>query len=565
MGSLVLPERIWPEWKMAGEFLEGQWERALSLDCKRSSHAIQVECPDSNKISSIFDAISYSKGASVLRMLMSVVGEDKFFKGVSLYLNKHLYGNAEMQDLWDGIAAAVGKDVGEMMNAWTLRVGFPVIRVDEVGDGKIKLSQHRFLSTGDVKDNEDETVWWVPLEIKTVGDDTRVDHDAILSTREATYSVASDVFKLNAETVGVYRVAYSPERLAKLGAQAASFSVADRVGLMSDASALAAAGYARTSGALNLASSLAMSEQDFLPFSRVSAFLASLAGAWWEHPVRDQVDALRISIFRPVVERMGYAFSSSDTPEVRELRKLAISVCARAGDPDVIATLCAQFKRFMNGDESAIVPDLQQITFRIAAAHGGEGEYDALLGVYDHPPVPTARIDAIWALGAVRAPALIQRTLDMIASDHVKDQDVYLFFMGLGASRYARHAGAEYLMSKWGELNKRFHASFGLRHAIAGAFGALSSKEDLARVEAFVMDNGESRSRKGEEMRRPADTRHGQVRDHSRADDRRYSSPCGLGRARHGRRGGLVQGARGEQVMPSMPRRVRGRVKEGEV
>ncbi|CAK9784200.1 hypothetical protein CC85DRAFT_324940 [Cutaneotrichosporon oleaginosum] len=233
MGSLVLPERIWPEWKMAGEFLEAHWDRALSLDAKRSSHPIQVECPDSNKIATIFDAISYSKGASVLRMLMSVVGEEKFFQGVATYLNKHLYGNAEMQDLWDGISSSVGKDVGDMMNAWTMRVGFPVVRVEELGNSKLKLSQARFLSTGDAKPEENKTTWWVPLEVKTVDKDgAQVDHSAVLSDREMEYNVASDTFKLNAEAVGVYRVAYTPERLGKLGSQAASFSPADRLGLI---------------------------------------------------------------------------------------------------------------------------------------------------------------------------------------------------------------------------------------------------------------------------------------------------------------------------------------------
>lgn len=493
MGSLVLPDRIWPEWKMGGEFLEAHWERALNLDCKRSSHPIQVECPDSNKISSIFDAISYSKGASVLRMLMYVVGEEKFFKGVSLYLKKHLYGNAEMQDLWDGISAAVGKDVREMMESWTLRVGFPVVRVDEVGDGKIKLSQHRFLSTGDVKPDEDETVWWVPLEIKSVGPDgATVDHDAILSTRESTYSVKSDTFKLNGDIVGVYRVQYSPERLAKLGEQAASFSVADRLGLMSDAASIAAAGYSKTSGALNLAAALAKSERELLPYSRIATFLGSIAGAWWENDsVHDAINRLRIAIFRPVVDRMGYDYASSDTPEVRELRTLAISVCARAGDKDVIAALQERFNAFVGG--KPMVPDLQESILRTAAQNGGEKEYEALLGVYNNPAVPAARVDAIRALGAVRDPKLLQRTVDMIGSDAVKDQDVYIFFVALGANRAAKRIGADYLMERWGELNKRFHASYGLKNAIAFAFGGLSSHEDLAKVEAFVKANGELR------------------------------------------------------------------------
>ncbi|GMK57699.1 hypothetical protein CspeluHIS016_0405330 [Cutaneotrichosporon spelunceum] len=486
MGSLVLPERIWPEWKMAGEFLEAHWERALSLDAKRSSHPIQVECPDSNKIATIFDAISYSKGASVLRMLMSVVGEVKFFQGVSAYLNKHLYGNAEMQDLWDGISSAVGKDIGEMMNAWTMRVGFPVVRVEELGNGKIKLSQSRFLSTGDLRSDEDETTWWVPLEIKSVGKDgSQVDHSAVLSARSAEYTVRSDTFKLNAETVGVYRVAYTPERLGKLGLQAASFSAADRLGLISDASALAQAGYTSTSGALVLATALAKGEREYLPLSRISSFLSALAGAWWELPLRERIDKLRIEIFKPVVERMGYESVPTDEPEVQELRRLAISVCARAGDADVLSALKERFA----SQGAAIAPDLRQITFRTVAAHGGEKEYEAMLQVYEQPPVPMARNDAIWALTAARDPKLMQRTVDMIASDAVKDQDVYLFFMGMAANPAARRNGAQYLMDQWDELNKRFHASYGLRNAIAGAFGALSSKEDLAKVETFIKDN----------------------------------------------------------------------------
>ena len=47
----------------------------------------------------MFDAISYSKGASVLRMLSRMLGEDVFLRGVSIYLKKHLYANAVTKDL----------------------------------------------------------------------------------------------------------------------------------------------------------------------------------------------------------------------------------------------------------------------------------------------------------------------------------------------------------------------------------------------------------------------------------------------------------------------------------
>lgn len=140
-------------------------------------------------------------------MLAAVVGEDKFLKGVSIYLKKHLYGNASTEDLWNGISEASGVDVAKIMHQWVLSVGFPVISVEEVDGGKsIKVRQDRFLNTGDVKDEENKTLWYVPLELKTAGKDGKVqiEHKAILSEREKTFDLkGADVFKLNAETVGV--------------------------------------------------------------------------------------------------------------------------------------------------------------------------------------------------------------------------------------------------------------------------------------------------------------------------------------------------------------------------
>ena len=45
---------------------------------------------------------------TVLRMLMNFVGEERFLKGVSIYLKKHLYANSVTRDLWEGIEEASG-------------------------------------------------------------------------------------------------------------------------------------------------------------------------------------------------------------------------------------------------------------------------------------------------------------------------------------------------------------------------------------------------------------------------------------------------------------------------
>jgi aminopeptidase 2 len=369
------------------------------------------------------------------------VGEDKFLKGVSIYLKKHLYGNAETKDLWDGVSEASGLDVAKIMANWTLKVGVPVITVDELGDGKIKVTQNRFLSTGDVKPAEDETIWWVPLEVKTIGGgQSKVDHKAVLSERSMTYDVGkAGAFKLNAETVGVYRVAYSPERLTKLGQEASSFSVEDRVGLVSDATTLARAGYSKTSGSLNLVKALGSTETEFLPWSQIATALSKLAGAWWEEPeeVRKAIDKLRIKLFRPLVDKLGYEHGPNDAPDVKELRELAVSTAAVAEDPEVLAELKKRFKPFLeNNDDSQIPPDLQRSIYLNNTRHGGLAEYEKMLKAYNKPPNPSTKVDAMYALCATRQNDLIDRTFKMLDDGSVKDQDMYIFAVSVCHMRH---------------------------------------------------------------------------------------------------------------------------------
>ena len=59
---------------------------------------------------------------SVLRMLSNHVGEEKFLKGVSLYLKKKLFANSITHDLWEGISTATGQNITELMENWVTKV-----------------------------------------------------------------------------------------------------------------------------------------------------------------------------------------------------------------------------------------------------------------------------------------------------------------------------------------------------------------------------------------------------------------------------------------------------------
>jgi Peptidase family M1 domain len=140
-------DHLYPAWDIWSKFTSESLQSALTMDSLKGSHAIEVEVNDALEIDQIFDAISYMKGSSCIRMLSNHLGVETFLKGVSDYLKKHAYGNATTEDLWNALSRASGVGVRDNMDLWIKDVGYPVLTVAEEMDG-IGIEQSRFLSTG---------------------------------------------------------------------------------------------------------------------------------------------------------------------------------------------------------------------------------------------------------------------------------------------------------------------------------------------------------------------------------------------------------------------------------
>lgn len=118
--------------------------------------------------------------------------------------------------------------------------------------GQIGVRQSRFLQTGDVKAEEDETIWWVPLRLKTNPKAAEAATTALTVKEETLRDVDETFYKFNSDQIGFYRTNYPPARLTKLGAERAKLSAEDKIGLIADAAAMAVAGQGTTAGLLAL-------------------------------------------------------------------------------------------------------------------------------------------------------------------------------------------------------------------------------------------------------------------------------------------------------------------------
>ena len=164
-------DSLFPEWEMWTQFVTSDTNTALSLDGLKSSHPIEQEVNNAAEIGELFDAISYSKGGSILRMLEHFLGADTFQRGLHDYLTTHAYANARTADLWSALADASGQPVAEIMDSWVKQTGYPAldVAIDRQDDGvEVRLAQRRFVYE-DIEGGpqDDPTLWHVPFSVRS--------------------------------------------------------------------------------------------------------------------------------------------------------------------------------------------------------------------------------------------------------------------------------------------------------------------------------------------------------------------------------------------------------------
>src|SRR3990167_3573898 len=233
-------DKLFPKWDIWTQFSTNDLGISLRLDALASTHPIEIPVHHPDEIGEIFDEVSYSKGASVIRMLASYIGEKNFRDGLRYYLKKHSYKNTETVHLWQAFEKVSGLPVQKMMQNWTGKSGYPLIRASLTSplgtpSTKLILSQERFfLSPVSKAKSKDKTIWQIPITLQFKNSSKNLVQKHFLSRLSQAvelrmsdfspekYATAKKVvsndfcIKINADEAGFYRVAYSKELLDKL-------------------------------------------------------------------------------------------------------------------------------------------------------------------------------------------------------------------------------------------------------------------------------------------------------------------------------------------------------------
>src|SRR6184192_1523585 len=452
-----------PEWRLWQGF-EHDRAGALALDALANTHPIYGEVRSVAEATQNFDAITYEKGAAVVRMLEHFLGAEKFRDGVRLYMQRHREGNAVAADLWHALEAASGREVARVAQAWIEKAGFPLVafgRAKGAADRVLRVRQERFFADPKVAAARRRDRWPVPLVVRWRTTDGSSGVDRVLVDRAATDVTLGADTRLrwyfgNAEAGGFYRALHDPADRSALLGDLAALTAVERLALAGDQWALVRSAKAPIETFLAVAEALG-DETDYDVLEGLGGPLAV---------VDEQIaapESVEQAHFRGwIARRFGSAFArlgwvpAAGEDDPTRLRRAALLhlLGGIAETPAVLAEARARLDAYLE-DRGTLDPNLADPVVGLAARVGDEALYDRYRALVAEARTPQERRRFLLGLAAFRTPATIRRTLAATLSPDIPTQDVAFIFMRLLGNPAGRSHAWKFLTRRWSALRRR--------------------------------------------------------------------------------------------------------------
>jgi alanyl aminopeptidase len=484
-----------PEWNVDVARVRDD-SKAMVSDSLVSARRIRQPIESADDIANAFDAITYEKGAAVLGMFESWIGEEKFRRGIHDYLERHAHKNATSRDFFAAISDRAGIDVAPAFSSFLDQPGVPLVGPAsecKPGAPKLSLAQERYLPLGSKGDPA--RTWIVPVCMRST---TARRETSRTSTEGANERVCgllhepkgeipvpadacSDALVRNAGAHGYYIAAYTPAVLDGLFRDGGKkLSLAERVALLRDVRALLVGGKLTADDVLGRVARIA---------NDPDASVVRGALTWLEEftpAVVPPAQAPKFSRFvqktlGPRARSLGFAPKPKDDPETRFLRPLLLTFVANRGeDAALVAEAKTRAHRWLGGDAGAAADEMVDAVLAIAAAHGDRALFDAMHAAAKQTTDIKRRRRLLQAMGQFRDAAIVERAFDVALSSDFDIRDA------LGLLDHDASMSSVFfrlLAQHYDEIRKRLPSE--VVGTLPGLLLGLCSEPDRDAVESF--------------------------------------------------------------------------------
>uniref|UniRef100_A0A672Y9J9 Aminopeptidase n=1 Tax=Sphaeramia orbicularis TaxID=375764 RepID=A0A672Y9J9_9TELE len=469
-----------PTWNLKDLIVINEITGVMNVDALASSHPLSTkeeEIQRPEQITALFDSITYSKGAAVLRMLSEFITEEVFTKGLHSYLDEHKYSNTVYKDLWEHLQMAVDaaginlpESVEVIMNRWILQMGFPVVTINtQTGT----VTQKHFLLDPDSPVDRPSPFnyeWIVP--ITWMKSSSAPEKQYWLVEKEGSnpemINGANEWLVANINMKGFYRVNYDSENWERLLTK--DVPVINRAQIIDDAFNLARAKIVNITLALRTTTFL-NKEVEYMPWEMALSNLGYFYLMFDRSEVYGAMQAYLKKQVTPLFEHFKDITAN--------WTKIPENHTDQYNQVNAISTACISEVKGCKEPHHWIPANLRSTVYCNAIKAGGVEEWDFAWSMYKNATIAAEAEKLMSALSCTTQPWLLNRYLKYsLDPEKIRKQDASYTIVSIASNPIGQPLAWDFIRANWDRIYNEYGGggmSFG------GLISGVTSKTNMLK------------------------------------------------------------------------------------
>uniref|UniRef100_UPI00398E6FDA aminopeptidase Q-like isoform X3 n=1 Tax=Pristiophorus japonicus TaxID=55135 RepID=UPI00398E6FDA len=457
-----------------------------------------VKTPD--QIMLMFNDITYSKGAFIIRMISNFMTEELLAKGLRSYLKTYSYSNAVTDDIWNHLQMAIDSQnatklpasLKSIMDTWTIQEGFPVLTVN-TSSGAITQEQYFGKS---VENKISNSSWFIPIFWMKNGS---VQPLIYLEKKHKTYpevkrTADEEWILLNINITGFYIVNYDDSNWHQLSLQLSKdpsvIPDGNRAQIISDAFNLVWSGQADIEIALSTTLYLAQEQENIvwnIALENLQILELILKRTYTYGLYKKYIFSRIVPFYYYQIKLINEDFKNIDSDEV-DLFLFAdtLNTVCQLGLKDCVDRVTALYSQW-SPTNNTIPNDLRHIIYCQAIRTGTEKEWNFVWTIYHNRTSKTERTALLLALGCSREPWILTRYLHYALDESkILQKDSLLVFRAVAKNPFGYLLVWNFIRANWKTIHTEYTNDFALQSLFFTLAEGLSTDFELEEFELFL-------------------------------------------------------------------------------
>ena len=384
--------------------------------------------------------LNYSKGESILQMIESLIGTEKFREGVRNYMNTHAWGNTVADDLWAALDGVSDINLSAMMKAYLEQPAYPLISIDDNGT----ITQERFHYAGATVEAQ---TWAVPLKL-TYKVNGKIKQEVVFIDKAKTtlpqLAEADWVFP-NDNATGYFRWAITSKQLANLLSDLNVLNNREKKNVLYNMQALLNAGKVSIDSIMPVLTALAKDNDPVVKRAAVGVL------GEFDYLINDDNRAHYASLlnqeYLPLLNELTLEQTSGEAESVISLRNQLYSLLGNRANNETLIKKSELIAKQYIKDSSAVPAGIADTAIGITTKYTEDDLYDTLVAAFKEAQLPNVKRTLLYSMRYTDE-ATANKMLDLALTDDITPANTLYMLV-----RVSRNLELKTALYKWLDKN----------------------------------------------------------------------------------------------------------------